>query len=834
MCMAFICTFANAGLPSNEPELSGDTYQIGTKAELLWYFNDERGFQHNAVLTNDITLEANIFEGGHVNYVESEIPRKSIPQGITFDGNGHKIIGFCAGSSLFSTNNGTIKNLILEDAYTTGTSLLCEENRGEIINCETSGLLDGMEDYGFGVGSICRINYSKIIHCTNKATIKAPYAGGIVGSTYSSIVACLNTGTVDCGDEFVGYANGIAYHIEDGLIHSCLNVGELTGSHSPHTDGIASTPFEVPVSRAMAAQAESRKDSPYSILKSMEYGESGIINCYSIYGNGQKNATQEEVANGHVAMMLQKVFDEEIHWGQTIGVDNTPVLTYDENKLVKHIIISGALVLDKYVNSYTADPNYDYFCNDIKWDGNLYKTETKLSTYPAGEQETVLISFTGAYEDEFLQRSGTDVALPAPSSYVKYYIFKVGGVEWSGRNVTEDAQVDVTEADVVIEGEGTEQSPYIISTPRQLLLFGRIVSEDNPAACGKLTSDIDFEGMDFSPISGYKGTFDGQMHRIKNLHIESNSDYCGLFGVVKGGATIKNTIIDKSCSIKGQNYCAGLVGGSNGSGTITIENCGNEATITGGINAAGIIGVNMETLATFVIRNCYNTGAINGEIESAAISGWLGNGAKVYNCYNSGTISGYEMGRTFVRGNGYTCEKCYSTVEEQNAAALIDADKLKSPEFTYTLNDDAENTIWCLTIDGDNSHPSFFPESSKNDGTTNFIPFKVVFKDYDETELKTTYTDKDGNVEAPDDPARDDYYFNGWDNPTEGITSDCVLHPVYGTTPTAIANVKDVEKDIIGIYDLSGRKVSANDTQSLSRGVYIIKTTNGSQKVSVK
>ncbi len=49
---------------------------------------------------------------------------------------------------------------------------------------------------------------------------------------------------------------------------------------------------------------------------------------------------------------------------------------------------------------------------------------------------------------------------------------------------------------------------------------------------------------------------------------------------------------------------------------------------------------------------------------------------------------------------------------------------------------------------------------------------------------------------------------------------------------TAIKNIETEKADGIGdIYDLTGRKV---DTKEMKRGIYIIKTSNGTRKVTIK
>ena len=120
---------------------------------------------------------------------------------------------------------------------------------------------------------------------------------------------------------------------------------------------------------------------------------------------------------------------------------------------------------------------------------------------------------------------------------------------------------------------------------------------------GKLMNDIDMLGIEnlHLPIGvntgkKYNGTFDGQGFRIKNMIIERPSDSnIGFFGFLRGNAantTVKNLIIDKSCTIHGYNRVGGITGSCQNNGAlITLENIINEATVIAEHqDAAGIIG----------------------------------------------------------------------------------------------------------------------------------------------------------------------------------------------------------------------------------------------------
>ena len=250
-------------------------------------------------------------------------------------------------------------------------------------------------------------------------------------------------------------------------------------------------------------------------------------------------------------------------------------------------------------------------------------------------------------------------------------------------------------------------STYYISTPQELIEFSKVVSEGAQYSNAYLEADIDMEGYSnqFKPIGSsgksFRGVFDGQGHRIRNLRV-SGGEYVGLFGNLGGGATVCNLVLDSSCSISGVNY-VGLAGGASGAGTVTFSCVGNEASVTGsGINAAGIVGCNKGSNCVFHIYDCYNTGNVTGSSESAAICAWTGISAELKNCYNIGTVTGYSYRNDFYRG-GASALNCYSTSTTQ--VNRITANDVESGKLCYQLNSGKTlDPIWFQTI-GQDAYP---------------------------------------------------------------------------------------------------------------------------------
>jgi len=261
----------------------------------------------------------------------------------------------------------------------------------------------------------------------------------------------------------------------------------------------------------------------------------------------------------------------------------------------------------------------------------------------------------------------------------------------------------------------TEPGRYEIGTPQEMADFAKAVNKGDVRATAVLTADIDMQSVNdiFQPIGRanhlFAGSFDGQGHTISHLNIQSSNDYVGLFGMVTGGATVRNLTLDSTCSISG-NAFVGLIGGSNGSGSVTMECLGNEGSVTAtNQNAGGIIGCNMNSTATFLIDNCYVSGKVQGGRESAAITGWLGGNATLTNCYSVAEVSGNDAGSLFYRGTASLIANCYDLNGSSRISSLARED-VTSGALCYRMNGSrSEDVHWYQTIGAD-AHPVLSPE----------------------------------------------------------------------------------------------------------------------------
>lgn len=260
---------------------------------------------------------------------------------------------------------------------------------------------------------------------------------------------------------------------------------------------------------------------------------------------------------------------------------------------------------------------------------------------------------------------------------------------------------------------------YQISTFSDLVWFSDYVNtQKNTNANAKLTADIQQDSHSYSSIgtsaNPYKGCFDGGGHSVTMNLNNSNADHLGIFGVLTGGADIKNIIVKGD--IKGKQYVGGIAGAASGEGEVKINCCGNDATITAtGANAGGILGANIENKATVIITNCYNKGDIVSAKESGALTGGLGKGgSKMENCYNTGSVVYGEMTATdFARNDGAELKNCYyedktgTNGQDNQGVASVKYEDVGNGKLCFLLGSAFRQTI------GTDIYPMFGDEHMK-------------------------------------------------------------------------------------------------------------------------
>ena len=195
-----------------------------------------------------------------------------------------------------------------------------------------------------------------------------------------------------------------------------------------------------------------------------------------------------------------------------------------------------------------------------------------------------------------------------------------------------------------------------------------VLEKDIVLSCDKDDSATHFKTIGVN--SPFRGTFDGNGHKISNLYV-NRADKAGLFASVYGASiknlTVEGTVVGSSSNDSDPTGVGGIVGYS--SSQILIENCVSNVNVSSRCeNTGGICGYVND--ADSVIRNCVNIGKI--ESNSDKTGGISGNPGIVYNCANFGAVSG----KSNVAGIAGNTEKdvslCY------NAGAISASDGASS------------------------------------------------------------------------------------------------------------------------------------------------------------
>ena len=230
------------------------------------------------------------------------------------------------------------------------------------------------------------------------------------------------------------------------------------------------------------------------------------------------------------------------------------------------------------------------------------------------------------------------------------------------------------------EGDGSSNSPYIITKAAELAWFRDQVNSGKYRICAKIADNV--EGIDMSTVchaadasqnlnelswepignDSYQGTFDGNGKTITNLYINANQEYSGLFGytfistiknltfvnanvtntnsftgILVGygyGGTYQNIKISETCQIKGGDYTGGIAGTLYGN----AYNCVNYATVQGKEKVGGLFGSYQITGNS--ITACANYGNVTA--TSQRVGGLVGefNGGTIQDCANYGNVKG--------------------------------------------------------------------------------------------------------------------------------------------------------------------------------------------------
>ena len=675
------------------------TYSL-IKADISWYESHKAektyAFQNSdelvglALLVNGELGQYESFEGWTLS-LKNDIDLENLswtPIGLrngfagTFNGNDHAITGLSVVAAtgyagLFGNVRGTVKNVQVTGSVTASGNVRAA---GGIVGYSAGGTVQ---------------------NCLSKVNILAPQVnypvGGVVGessskpndSTASSTVnLCWNEGAVTGGS---GSTGGIVGTNSNGAVTNCANFGEVKGSST--AGGIV----------GIGTAANSYNLGDVTGAESGTYGISSRAATNSYYlcklnGADKKayvnNASENEVKYneadktytvGEDAALLVDKLNENRSSGTPWFVNQ------DEGVYLPiHVLDWTGKQDERFIGkiiTITYDPNGGV--NKDGGDAPISVPVTLMPNLSTGGFEAVQYTILAANDETlgFKHENGTIKATPWNTDATGNGIPYAAG---STIQVSEDITL-YAQWDKIWDGDGSNNDPYQISNAEKLTALRTQVNENGFSYTGKwfrLTNNIDLNNELWTPIGvdalhSFGGSLDGGGKTISGLKVETDRQWAGLFGSVRGTYGVPMTMRDltlKNGSVKftssGTSCSGGLVaivegetalelrnvvaenltvsGGRNGSGgllgrgRVAMTNCHNRGGSVTGRYAGGLAGKGHTTLLNHVFTGCTNSAAVSGEKSAGGMTGNEGQHNGSYtDCTNSGSISatqGYASG----------------------------------------------------------------------------------------------------------------------------------------------------------------------------------------------
>lgn len=162
-----------------------------------------------------------------------------------------------------------------------------------------------------------------------------------------------------------------------------------------------------------------------------------------------------------------------------------------------------------------------------------------------------------------------------------------------------------------------EPNALYINSPQDFLDFSQSCRLDSYSMglTVYLLRDISLEGLEFSGVPIFSGTFHGMGHRISGVSITQSGSNMGLFRFLTATAVVTDLRVEGSIAPGGSSSAAGGIAGSNAG---LISGCSFTGTVSGSESIGGIAGVNG---LSGIIEHCTAYGSVWGAHFIGGITG---------------------------------------------------------------------------------------------------------------------------------------------------------------------------------------------------------------------
>lgn len=622
---------------------------------------------------------------------------EEITSNVTVTG-GNKIAGI-AGNN---TKDGVIKDChntgaVTGESYAAG---IVAYNEGSVSGCSNTAVITAGSTFAGGIAAANTnavkseaANVSKSAnsgHVIVSSSAERAYAGGVVGWNNASVSSLYNTGNVVSRGGYVGGCLGC--NTTGSTAKSLYNLGDIAGSYADTETG------EVFNVGGVIGGGTAGTDCWYLSSLAIADADSSSANKADAGTIKNKAGNLASLAGSKETLTGTVTLPEDVQAGETIKVSYTDgngqdpmfvwyrdwggeeqVLGFGESFTVPNDMVGVKVYVkcmdgDHYGIKTAESGKVQGMSGTVKIQGQEVAGHTLTAVYKGSEKAPKYQWYRGSKAidgatDETYKLTdddlGKEISVRVTGSLAGYVEAKTGTIK-------DGASAGIWPEDQCSE-PAVKSGVHQISSEKELKWFVNAVNGGNTAINGALTTDITLSTADgtagnWYPIgndkNSYKGTFDGQNHRVTGMVIRGEKNEQGFFGNIDGKGTVKNLKISGDINVTGDSlstggiagylegkiiYCeySGSVSGGMYVGGITgqtglnakVTECRNTASVAGTQNIGGITGA----VSYGTISKCINTGRVgtaDQTLDVGGIAGLMTNYAVVEGCYNTGNVVG--------------------------------------------------------------------------------------------------------------------------------------------------------------------------------------------------
>lgn len=622
---------------------------------------------------------------------------EEITSNVTVTG-GNKIAGI-AGNN---TKDGVIKDCHNKGAVTgeSYAAAIVAYNEGSVSGCSNTAVITAGSTFAGGIAAANTnavkseaANVSKSAnsgHVIVSSSAERAYAGGVVGWNNASVSSLYNTGNVVSRGGYVGGCLGC--NTTGSTAKSLYNLGDIAGSYADTETGEVFNVGGVIGGGTAGTDCWYLSSLAIADVDSSSANKADAGTIKNKAGNLASLAGSKETLTGTVTLPEDVQAGETIKASYTDGNGQDPmfvwyrdwggeeqVLGFGESFTVPNDMVGVKVYVkcmdgDHYGIKTAESGKVQGMSGTVKIQGQEVAGHTLTAVYKGSEKTPKYQWYRGSKAIDGATNEtykltdddlGREISVRVTGSLAGYVEAKTGTIK-------DGASAGIWPEDQCSE-PAVKSGVYQISSEKELKWFINAVNGGNTAINGALTTDITLSTADgaagnWYPIgndkNSYKGTFDGQNHRVTGMVIRGEKNEQGFFGNIDGKGTVKNLKISGDINVTGDSlstggiagylegkiiYCeySGSVSGGMYVGGITgqtglnakVTECRNTASVAGTQSIGGITGA----VSYGTISKCINTGSVGTEDKSqqaGGIVGLMSNYAVVEGCYNTGTVIG--------------------------------------------------------------------------------------------------------------------------------------------------------------------------------------------------